>query len=626
VHSRGRCASRSHPYQHGHDGNLPNDVSSFLGRREDIDRVADKLRDARLVTLTGVGGVGKTRLALQVVKELRAARSYNAWVTLSSVADDVRVAETITGVLGALDWSIFDASSSDAAGDGLLLILDGCEHVIAACAEFVDRLLRACAGVRVLATSREPLGVPGEIVFPVSPLPVPEPGAPPDCQMKNEAVELFVERARARGAEFQLSHETIELVARICRSLDGIPLAIELAAARITTMTLADIAGGLDDPVGLLTGGGRAAPQRHQSLRASLDWSYALLQDPERRLLRRLAIFNNGFTVEAARSVCAADNLPRDHVASLLDRLCAQSLVQTCRQAGTIRFVLFETVRRYAAELLEQAGEETTVRERHFSWCLTLAHRLSYETVEPLEVSRLEVEEGNIRSALRWTIDSSLADVSSQLALALGRLWLLRRPAGPAWNSLQHATALIPSRSLVTVMTAEPEPGSKPAPEATESSAVNGITSENADHNAWCDQAPVPFLLEGRRGTLEARWPVRNSHSVETQLVAATPENNRILDAEASLDGVRRADELDESVPEVAGDGGNRQRSTVLSERELAVALLVADGRSNREIADELVISRKTAEAHVSHILTKLGLWRRVQIATWTLQHSAGAA
>jgi hypothetical protein len=226
----------------------------LVGRRDECDRIVNTLRGTRLVTLTGVGGVGKTRLALRVAKECMAARGSNTWVSLTSVPDDVRVADTITRAIGATDWSKIDVSGLELDEGRLLLVLDGCEHVITGCAEFVDRLLQSCAGVRVLATSREPLGVPGESVIPVAPLPMPGLDAPLDRLIENEAIELFVQRARARVPNFQLTAETAESVVRICRSVDGIPLAIELAAARITTMTVADIARGLEDPIGLLTG------------------------------------------------------------------------------------------------------------------------------------------------------------------------------------------------------------------------------------------------------------------------------------------------------------------------------------------------------------------------------------
>jgi non-specific serine/threonine protein kinase len=573
---------------------VPNEVSSFLGRREEIDRVASAVRNARLVTLTGAGGIGKTRLALRVVKEFSAGRGRNAWVTLSSAVDDVRVANTLARALGTRDLETIDASISDATDDGLLLVLDGCEHVIGACAAFVDRLLQSNAAVRVLATSREPLGVPGETVIPVAPLPVPEPAAPLDRQMENAAVELFVERARARVPDFELSPETAEIVAGICRSLDGIPLAIELAAARITTMTIADIAQGLVDPIGLLTGGGRAAPPRHQTFRASLDWSYSLLQAPERRLLRRLAIFSAGFTVEAAVSVCAADDLPADQIAFHLERLHAQSLVQTSRQGGTIRFALFEAVRRYAGELLRESGEEGSIRDRHLRWCLSLAHRLARVSVESEQLRRLEFDEGNIRSALCWTLDSSRANERSQLALGLGRLWQLRGRTGGVCAP----------------------PCGESASEAMEILSVNSTLSVAAAQDILCDQSEVCFDPDGPDSNVESPTPAHNLSPVEAQSAASTPEAGSILTVDSPIDALSQA----------TAQRGKGPRLTVLSERELSVARLVARGQSNREIAEALVISRKTADAHVSHILTKLGLWRRVQIATWTLQHCAGVA
>jgi len=298
--------------------------------------------------------------------------------------------------------------------------------------------------------------------------------------------------------------------------------------------------------------------------------------------------------------VCAADDLPADTVGPLLERLFAQSLVQTSRQVGTIRFALFEAVRRYAGELLRQSGEEISVRERHLSWCLSLSHRLASESLEHELLSRLEFDEGNIRSALAWTIDSSRADESSRLALGLARLWLLRG---------QGATGTLPSGSLVLENTASP-------------ALSRDACAKAAAQNTSCDPAEFPLAPERHSGTtVEVLTPVRNVHPVEVQPVVIRRVDSAIHASESPM-----ANEADDALPRAVAPGGRGQRSTVLSERELSVAILVARGRSNREIAEELMISRKMADAHVSHILTKLGLWTRVQIATWTLLHCAGAA
>jgi predicted ATPase/DNA-binding CsgD family transcriptional regulator len=485
-------------------------VSSFVGRREQIDAIANGLRSARLVTLTGGGGVGKSRLALRVAREVGTEHAYSAWATLGAVGDGACVAGVVAAALGARAWATVDRLVSSVRDHGLLLVLDNCEHLIDACAELAARLLQDCAGVRLLATSREPLGVPGEMVYPVAPLVLPEPDEPFDRQTESEAVQLFVERARAREPRFRLTPDAGELAVRICRSLEGIPLAIELAAARTTTMTLAEIARRLDDPLGLLTGGGRAAPVRQQTLRASLDWSHALLRDPEQRLLRRLAIFGDGFTLEAAEAVCTADDLPVAEVAVLLDRLVAQSLVHATEHDATTRFHLFEAVRQYGLERLGQAGEAACVRERHRDWRLSLARRVaSAEVLDP---------------------DTDTID-------ALG--------ANPICS-----------------------PGS----------------------------------------SMAALWQDLPGHPVGLQPASDERPHPR------------------QQAPEPAPRTARSRRPSVLSEREREVAMLIASGRSNGEIAEELVITKKTAEAHVSHILTKLGLCSRVQIATWSLLHGLGPA
>lgn len=441
---------------------LPNELSSFIGRESQIDEVASRVRINRLVTLIGAGGIGKTRLALQVARRLRSDGAACVWVALSSTIEESELARSVSTALFGTE--LLRSTSVDSAlaaiGDQeLVLVLDNCEQVVEACAELMLHLLEECSGLRVLATSREPLGVPGEVVYPVRPLLVNRPDRS-SADVPSEAAMLFFDRAQARDPRLRLTPEAEALAAQICTACDGVPLAIELAAACTGSMSLAEVACRLEDTLGLLMFGARAAPPRQHSMRASIDWSHRLLPTREQLLLRRLSVFEPEFTLADAEWVCAFDGLQAIEVGYLLDRLVAQSLVLASRDGSTTCFRLWRPVRQYGLEQLVQAEELVRTRTRLTEW-----------------------SDGGRGSGM----------------------------------------------PVVQVT----QPVARPRPEAAKSS---------------------------------------------------------------------------------------RRRPEVLSEREHSVVQLIAGGRSNREIADELVITKKTAEAHVSHILTKLGLCSRVQIATWSLK------
>jgi predicted ATPase/DNA-binding CsgD family transcriptional regulator len=677
VRSRTRCSRQPLPVRRAFEVNLPNETSSFVGRGTQIADVANALRTARLVTVTGVAGVGKTRVALQVARAVTSEYGYIAWAPLATVADTRDVGKAVRDAVGRRERTSLEARVSVQAESSLLLILDNCEHVISGCADLVEGLLQNFASVRVLATSREPLGVPGEVVLPIAPLPLPGADDPLDDLIQNDAVELFVQRARARDPQFQLTQASGELVARICCSLDGIPLAIEFAAARISTSTVADIASGLDDPIELLTNGFRTNP-RHQTLRASLDWSHALLHHSEQRLLRRLSIFDGGFTSNAVACVCATEGMPAAEIPALLEGLVAKSLVQAWQQDGTVRFGLFHAVRSYGLALLIEAGEENSVRERHLQWCLSHVERIgSGEALKTDLMGHLEREEENLRAALHWTIQQSRCIESTRLTLVLGRLWQLsgRWPEGV--RSLMGATASDASSALSnpwrvpdpTIQSpvdalAESSPESLSAGEGHEMTRVSGQLPSHVDEAAGetasllpVQEALMPVKAPDTCPGTDEAWSAGDDASV--WITAACAENHAIgghrADATVRLiepmsasfaawpvgpatqrqvpapNGQHLRQEGNEAVnveatPVAAVQTDKRPRSCALSERELEVVKLVAEGRSNREIAEELIISRKTAEAHVSHILTKLGLWRRVQIARWSMQQDLGSA
>ena len=278
----------------------------------------------------------------------------------------------------------------------------------------------------MLATSRELLGVPGEVSRTVLPLPVPGAEASFEQMAECDALQLFVERVRASDATFSLTPQNAALAGRICRRLDGLPLAIELAAARTKTMSLNEVAERLDDSLGLLTVGPRAAPRRHQTLRAAIDWSFDLLTEAERKLLRRLAIFSGGFSVDSVRQVCCDEECPPEAIVDLLDRLASHSLLIADTRHEHSRFDMLETIRQYSLECLEQAGEALIIRERHRDWCLALVAGVPPEAFDAGQTARLEPEMDNLRAALRWTIETRQVSAAARLALGMTSFWLMR--------------------------------------------------------------------------------------------------------------------------------------------------------------------------------------------------------
>ncbi|MGH2601998.1 MAG: ATP-binding protein, partial [Dehalococcoidia bacterium] len=414
--------------------NLPAPLTSFVGREREIAAVRRALGGARLLTLTGAGGCGKTRLALRVADELLWAYPHGVWfVELAALADPALVPRTVAAALDlqtAEPRPPVEALKEFLRPRSLLLVLDNCEHLPAACAELVETLLRACPNLEVLTTSRAPLGIGGEAVWQVPPMALPPvawesrvhhaQGARDIDLPTPDSVRLFVARARLYRPEFDLSVTNAEAVAEVCRRLDGIPLAIELAAARVRALSVEQIAVRLEDRLRLLTGGSRTALPRHQTLRAALDWSHDLLTEEERALLRRLSVFAGGFELEAAEHVEAADVL--DVLTSLVDK----SLVIAEEQGGIVRYRLLETVRQYAGEKLDESGEVAATRDRHLDWYLALAQSAAgaYRGPhEPAWLTRLEQEHDNLRAALAWSLQSSKPEPALRLAGSLATFW-----------------------------------------------------------------------------------------------------------------------------------------------------------------------------------------------------------
>jgi non-specific serine/threonine protein kinase len=392
---------------------LPSPPSSFIGRFHELREIRHTLTVARLLTLTGAGGMGKTRLALEAAHCLAADFADGAtFVAFDSISDPMLVPQTVAAALGMHERrrrARIEELIEFLRDRERLLVLDNCEHLVYACASLVSALLDRCRELRVLATSREPLGVTGEHIILVPPLSLP--GATDDVPVARtkhfEAIELFAARARAANAAFALDERNIGVVAGICRRLDGMPLAIELAAARSRTLSIEQIAARLDDRFRLLVTGNRIAPPRQQTLQATLDWSYDLLPELERQLFQRLAVFAGGFTLEAAEDVCNGGDVRRERIVDLLSLLADKSLLTVLTGQSETRFRMLETIRQYAYERLSERGTTVEARDRHLDYFLRLAERAEPELQGAAQVAwfdRLEAELDNLRAATEWAM------------------------------------------------------------------------------------------------------------------------------------------------------------------------------------------------------------------------------
>ena len=419
---------------------LPADTSSFVGRARELSELDSLLRHTRVLTLSGAGGVGKTRLALQLARSVEPSyESGAALVELAAVSDPRLVTDAIATALDVRPLpaqELIAAVIDFLAARELLLVLDNCEHLLSATAALTDALLRAAPQLTILATSRESLRVPGEVIFRVPSLAIPDPERPlpPHELLDYASVSLFVARAVAASPSFELDEQNAEDVARICLRLDGLPLALELAAARLGALSPAAIAARLDDRFRLLRSGSHAAPTRQQTLTATLQWSHDLLEPDEQLLLRRLAVFAGGFELEASEEVCAGDGLESMAIADTLARLVEKSLVTV--EDGGGRYRLLETVRMYARGRLEEAGEADVLAGRHARWALALAQR---RRTSP----KLDRDTANLRVAL----DLLLArDPPAALALcvALSPFWLRRIELEEARRRFAVALAAAP--------------------------------------------------------------------------------------------------------------------------------------------------------------------------------------
>ena len=419
--------------------NLPEQVASFIGREREIADLRQVLAHSRCVTLVGVGGVGKTQLGLHAASNVVEAFPDGVWfVELAPISDAALLPNAVTHALGVSAGS--RRSHEDALQEflrtkQLLLLIDNCEHLIEACARLTHQLLIQCPQVKVLATSREAMSIPGEITFAVLPLAVPDPSsfginaAALQMASENESVRLFIDRARSARQDFAITTLNTSAIAEICFRLDGIPLAIELAAARAKTLGPQEILARLDDRFRLLTGGRRTVLPRQQTLRATIDWSYDLLTEPERALFRRLSVFAGGCTLAAAEDVGSAGDVTAASILDLLSHLVDKSLVIAREGGGESRYSLLETVRQYADGRLREVNETDSTRDAHLGYFLQFA-----KTAEPHlrdasqreSLGRLHEERDNLRAAMDWACGAGHTQSGLELTSLLGRFWHLR--------------------------------------------------------------------------------------------------------------------------------------------------------------------------------------------------------
>jgi predicted ATPase/DNA-binding SARP family transcriptional activator len=493
-------------------------LTSFVGRDEDVTRVLKNLDSARLVTLTGPGGVGKTRLATEACGRLETPACF---VPLAPVTDPAEVAYAVLDALGIREpviarWAAepgtgpLDRLTGALADRDEVMVLDNCEHVIEAAATLAGRVLAACPRIRIVATSRQPLRIDGEVLRPVLPLPVPPvPPVPPVAPgslvqvASYGSARLLRDRAAAVRPDFELDEGNAEAVARICRSLDGMPLAIELAAVWLRMLTPGQLAERLDDRFALLTSGSRTALPRHQTLRAVVDWSWELLSEPEQMLARRLALFPGGATLTVAEQVCADDLLPAAQVLPALSGLVDKSIIMADRghdEAGS-RYRMLETVRAYGLERLTGAGEEAAARAANTAYYLNLA-----ETADPelraadqrRWLNELTAEQDNLQAALRWALASQDADTALRFVRALGWYWMLRGQPGEPEALAREALALEPREHTKRI---------------AEARIVCALTAAGAN---WEMDAVIPVLTKALADLAELSEDGMSTHPLAT--------------------------------------------------------------------------------------------------------------
>ncbi|MFH1688782.1 MAG: protein kinase [Candidatus Eisenbacteria bacterium] len=488
--------------------NIPVQLTSFVGRSEVVAEVVALLRRERLLTLAGAGGSGKTRLALEVGTAMLQSLPDGAWLAeLAALRDPALVPQTVAGAMGLMDApnrTPTEALADHLRGRNMMLILDNCEHLLGECARLADRILRACPDVRILTTSREPLATEGETVFRVPSLPVPDADDRLSLAELAQvgAVRLFVERAAATEAGFHLTDDNAEAIGDITRRLNGIPLALELAAARTSVLSAGDIAERLEDRFVLLCGGSRAAPARHQTLRALVDWSYEQLCQREQILLGRLSVFSGGWTLESAEAVCAGDGIEEKDVLGLMSNLVRKSLAEklTSSESGASRYRLHETILAYARERVSDA-EHARLAKGHLDYFLEVAERAEIQLCggeQATSLRRLEGERENLRTALETClVESAGIDVGLRLLGAMG----------PYWEMSGHWTE---GRDVCRRLLRHPEAGARTATRSRALRLGGSLARRQGDYEdarVLLEEAlEISQETGDRRGVAESLW------------------------------------------------------------------------------------------------------------------------
>ncbi|SQD95870.1 MULTISPECIES: LuxR C-terminal-related transcriptional regulator [unclassified Parafrankia] len=575
---------------------MPAERTSFVGRRTECADLRRLLGDVRLVTVTGVGGVGKTRLALRTAAEARRAYPGGAWfIELAQLRDPRLLGHTVAATLGCPPRGadqLLATLTDHIASRRILLLLDNCEHLVDACAELTDILLGACPNLHVLATSRESLRVAGETVYMVSPFPVPD-GHDARRHAASDATTLFRERARSVRPDFELTEDNRAAVGEICRRLDGIPLAIELAAVKTRALPPAEILARLSENTEILRHDGRRVADRQRTLRTCVDRSFDLCTPQERLLWTHLSVFAGGFELDAAEGICGDERFAEpllDLIFSLVDK----SILTYEPGAERGRFLLLEMLRQYGQEKLEESGGWQAMRRRHRDWYADLAARADQEWTGPGQQSWLSLEQ----ALAQFRRDGDLNREQETLALLTLAAALTSRP-----DHLGFALCL---ETLAWIETSLGE---------CATAAVLLGAADRLWERMGTSTVALPALFRFRR-----RCEARSRKALGRRSFDAAWTQGAALSSE---DACARATKGSYSASPAGAAG--RDPGCRLTKRERQVADLVARGLSNKEIAAALVISPRTAETHVQQILNKLGFTSRSRIAAWIADQPAGA-
>jgi predicted ATPase/DNA-binding winged helix-turn-helix (wHTH) protein len=561
----------------GSKENLPYHLTSFVGREQEIAQLEELVAANRLVTLTGAGGAGKTRLAIEVTRRLVDTFADGVWlVELAALTDPGLVPQAVAQALKVKEQPtrpLIETLSEHLASRRLLLVLDNVEHLLEASVRLIDEVVRRSPDITVLVTSRERLGMAGELNYRVPSLTVPDPddNVRAGAILAYEGVRLFVERARLVRPDFSATSENAAALASICHRLDGIPLAIELAAPRLRSMSVEELSQRLGQRFALLTDGSPTALPRHRTLRSMTDWSYDLLTDVEQAMLRRVSVFAGGWTSAAAEHVCTGDRIEESDTLGLLTSLADKNLVITEENEGTTRYRMLETMRQYARDRLREAGEESQWRSRHFAWVLALAEESFQALTGPqqgLWTNRMARELDNVRAALQWAIDEKLAD-AFRIAPGLARWWVRRASLSEARQWFCRLLDAIPRDRA-------------PRDRARALGAVGNMAMDLGD----CEEAER--LFHASDALFRAIGEVRGSANMQTNLAVALLGRRRYADAERLLtecvkvwrslgDDYRLAVSLGNLAIAVY-EQGDVDRAVSLREETLALARSVGDG------------------------------------------------